>query len=299
MALGTLKKYVSRDLIFRIDKCKTSKEAWDKLAQLYGKIDEIRGYKLDNDLTSLDPKNFDTIQDYVTKANELRAQLKDCGIDKDAQFVFNLLDKLPSEYAAFVSSSQTHRLTMGSAYTTPSFDSFIEMLMLEQTKLITVGILKSSKSQALVATHGSGSSKKQKQSKNKPHKDRAQSSSPQQGDSSSSSNKGNSQKEKPTCAYCKKVGHDEHRCHAKQVDELTNLLKKNNINFPSSYKKEASLSTSSQSKKGKGQALVAATRLSQKWILDSSATHHMGSDREQFSSLEPCTVPHILIGDDT
>ena len=82
MALGTLRKYVSKDLIFQIDKCKTIKEAWEKFGQLYGQVDEIRGYQLDNDLTMLDPKNFDTIQDYVTKANELRAQLKDCGIDK-------------------------------------------------------------------------------------------------------------------------------------------------------------------------------------------------------------------------
>lgn len=56
---------------------------------MYGKFNEIRGlYKLNNDLTNLnpkknlDPKKFDTIQDYVTKTNEVRAQLKDCGIDK-------------------------------------------------------------------------------------------------------------------------------------------------------------------------------------------------------------------------
>lgn len=73
MALGTLRKYVSKDLIFQIEKYTTIKEAWENFGQLYGQVDEIRGYQLDNDLTILDPKNFDTIQDYVTKANELRA----------------------------------------------------------------------------------------------------------------------------------------------------------------------------------------------------------------------------------
>lgn len=83
------------ELIFHIDKCKIVKEAWGKLANLYGRTDEVRDYRLDNDQTNLDPKNFDIIQGCVTKTNGLRAQLKDCGIDKkDARLVFNLLDKL-------------------------------------------------------------------------------------------------------------------------------------------------------------------------------------------------------------
>ena len=44
---------------------------------------------------------------------------------------------------------------------------------------------------------------------------------------------------------------------------------------------------------------MATSGSSQQWILDSGATHHMGSSREQFSSLEPSKVPHIFIGDDT
>lgn len=42
---------------------------------------------------------------------------------------------------------------MGSAFTNPSFDAFVEMLMLEQSKLIDMRILKSSKSKALVASN--------------------------------------------------------------------------------------------------------------------------------------------------
>jgi hypothetical protein len=41
---------------------------------------------------------------------------------------------------------------MGRAYTTPSFDSFTNMLMLEQKKLIMMGILNSSNSKELVAS---------------------------------------------------------------------------------------------------------------------------------------------------
>ena len=79
----------------------------------------------------MDPKNFDTIQDFINKANELRVQLKDCGITiKNSQLIHHMMDNLPSEYASFVSSYNTHNLTMGSAFTTPSFESFGEMLML-------------------------------------------------------------------------------------------------------------------------------------------------------------------------
>lgn len=97
----------------------------------------------------------------------------------------------------------------------PSFDAFIEMLMLEQSKLLNMGILNSSKSKALVANHGSQgsqdkySNKKKKKSKSKPQQGKGQSSSPSQGNFSSSSKKGNTPKKgKPTCAYCKKYGHD-------------------------------------------------------------------------------------------
>ena len=300
MAIGILRKYVSRDLIFHIEKCTLIKDAWQKFQDLYGQVDEIRGYQIDSDLTMLDPKNFDTIQDYVTKAKELRAQLKDCGIDKkDTQLIFNLMGKLPQEYTAFVSSFQTHRMTMGSNYTMPTFDVFAEMLMMEQTKLISMGILKTSKSQAYVATQGNkgnqGKDNSNKKGQSKP-KDKTPPS-PQQGDTSSSKKDNSPKKERPTCAYCKRVGHEEHRCHLKKIDELTHILKKHSIDLPNAYKKEdSSPSTSSQSK-GKGQAFMASTsgkthsfgtrkgkalcattsHDSGRWLLDSRASHHMAS----------------------
>ena len=42
---------------------------------------------------------------------------------------------------------------MGSAFTKPTFDAFAEMLMLEQSKFIDMGILMSSKTKALVASN--------------------------------------------------------------------------------------------------------------------------------------------------
>lgn len=177
---------------------------------------------------SLDPKEFDTIQDYITKAHELRSMVKDCGITiEDEKLINNLMRKLPPEYASFVSSFNTYKLTLGSSYTMPSVDSFTEMLMVEQSNLMGMEILKSSKYKALVASKGKGkgSNKKQKSWQQNSQETEHSTSSPQDN----SNNKGKSPKmEMLTCAYCKKNGHEEHHCY-KEIDELKNLLKKNQM----------------------------------------------------------------------
>ena len=95
--------------------------------------------------------NFDTIQDYINKANEFRELLKDCGNPvKDDKLIHHILKRLPSVYASFVSSYNTHRLTMGSAFQKPTFDAFAEMLIFEQSHLIDMILLTSSKTKALM-----------------------------------------------------------------------------------------------------------------------------------------------------
>ena len=116
-------------------------------------MDEEKGFQIEDDLLLLDPKNFDTIQDYITKANEYRALLKDYGNPiKDDKLIHHILKMLPSEYASFVSSYNTHRLTMGSAFQKPTFDAFSEMLILEEYHLIDMGLLMTSKTKSLVAS---------------------------------------------------------------------------------------------------------------------------------------------------
>ena len=149
-----IRSCVHRDLFFYISNFNDAKGAWEKLEGLYGKVDEEKGFQIEDDLLLLDPKNFDTIQDYVNKANELRALLKDCGNPmKDDILIHHILKRLPSKYAYFFLSYNTHRLTMGSAFTKPSFDVFTEMLMLEKSKLIDMEIIKSSKSTTLLTSN--------------------------------------------------------------------------------------------------------------------------------------------------
>ena len=77
VVIGTLRKYVNDDLIFHIGNCTTIKEACDKFASLYAKVDKARGFELDENIISLDPKEFELIQDYITKAHELSSMVKD------------------------------------------------------------------------------------------------------------------------------------------------------------------------------------------------------------------------------
>ena len=58
---------VSMDLLFHISGLKTPKEIWDKLETLYGKQDDLRVYQLENELMSLQPSNFETLEDISTQ----------------------------------------------------------------------------------------------------------------------------------------------------------------------------------------------------------------------------------------
>ena len=47
--------------LFHIKGLKTPKEIWDKLASLFDKQDEMRVHQLENELISLHPSNFGTL----------------------------------------------------------------------------------------------------------------------------------------------------------------------------------------------------------------------------------------------
>ena len=72
-------------------------------------------------------------------------------------------------------------------------------------------------------------------------------------------------------------------------------MKKHNVPLPNAYKDKGS----SLDSKGNGQALMANSNSSKEWILDSSASYHMGSSKQYFSSLNQSKVPHIFIGNNT
>ena len=60
---------ISRDILFHINGLKTPKQVWDKPASFFHKQDDLRIYQLENELISLHPANFETLNDFFTKFN--------------------------------------------------------------------------------------------------------------------------------------------------------------------------------------------------------------------------------------
>ena len=74
---------ISQGLLFHLSGSKTPKEIWDKLETLYGKQDDLRVYQLENELMSLHPSNFKTLNDFFTKFKHIVLLLKQCKVEKE------------------------------------------------------------------------------------------------------------------------------------------------------------------------------------------------------------------------
>ena len=89
--------HISWDLLFHLEGLRTPKEAWDKIESLFGKKDELRGNILENELISLQPSSFKSIQQFFTKYKSLVLQCKQCGLErKDEQIGLSVLRKFGS-----------------------------------------------------------------------------------------------------------------------------------------------------------------------------------------------------------
>ena len=58
--------HISQHLLFQLEGLRNQTEAWDKLEYLFGKQDDIQGNILDNELISLHPNSFESIQQFFT-----------------------------------------------------------------------------------------------------------------------------------------------------------------------------------------------------------------------------------------
>ena len=66
-AFGMLCLIILRDILFNVDSLRTPNEFWLRIEDLFGKNDELRGHYLENELITLIPVHFDTIQEFFTK----------------------------------------------------------------------------------------------------------------------------------------------------------------------------------------------------------------------------------------
>ena len=75
-AFGMLSLSTLRELLFHIKILGTLNEFWIKFESLFGKTDKMRGHHLENELISLSPAHYETIEDFFTKFKELVLKLK-------------------------------------------------------------------------------------------------------------------------------------------------------------------------------------------------------------------------------
>ena len=143
-SFGFLCLSISRDVLFHLSGLKTPKEIWEKLDTLYGKQDDLREYQLENELMSLQPSNFETLNDFFTKFKNIVLLLKQCKVEKeDDQLILAILSKLGTDYSVFVSTFRVGKLTTP-GWKIPSLNAFIESLTSEYDKLVQMGIIRSS-----------------------------------------------------------------------------------------------------------------------------------------------------------
>ena len=111
-AYGLLCLSISRDLLFHLDGLTSLDEVWEKITDIFGKIDEMRGHQIENELISLSPSSFESLQLYFSKFKALVLQLKQCGIEKkEEKIVLAILSNLGPEYSMFVSTFYATKLT--------------------------------------------------------------------------------------------------------------------------------------------------------------------------------------------
>ena len=132
----------------------------------------MRGHQTENELISLSPTSFESLQLYFSKFKALVLQLKQCGIKKkDDQLVLVILSKLGPDYSVFVSTFYATKLT-ARTWKIPKLVQFMESLTQEQDKLVMMGTIKPSKDQFLISRGLKVDSKINKKSKKPPEKKR-------------------------------------------------------------------------------------------------------------------------------
>ena len=104
----------------------------------------MRVYLLENELMSLQPSNFETLNDLFTNFKHIALLLKQCKVEKeDDKCILSILSKLGDDYSLFISTFQMRKLTT-IGWNMPSLNSFIESLTNEHDKLVQMGIIISS-----------------------------------------------------------------------------------------------------------------------------------------------------------
>ena len=109
-AHGLIVMSISPELRFHLDGEDSPVKAWAKLNNIFGIKNEIRAFQLENELLTLDPSTFPSIEDYLSKFKTLRLLLEGCNVSKEEDpLIYGILAKLPPTYSVFVSTFHSTR----------------------------------------------------------------------------------------------------------------------------------------------------------------------------------------------
>jgi hypothetical protein len=263
----------------------------------------MAGHMLEVELLTLVPKIFDNTQDFFTKFKDLLSQLKACGVDKSAeekQMVLTILSKIGPELFVLVSTFHTIRFPFGATWKMPSLEDFIESLTQEKTKLINMGAIKGPRVHALTVHDGSHKYQKYKDK----YKQKSHGHSKKEGYTKpftdAFGSKGENGRKGEKCTYCHKGFHSSSTCMKKQIDLMPQILHQNNLGdrIPEGAKKKKPEDLNSK-KGNSSHALIAMNSSPDAWIVDSGASHHVVALEVDYSSLDACKGPPILMGDNS
>ena len=143
-------------------------------------------------------------------------QYRQCGIErKDEQNVLSILRKLGPKYYVYVSMFHSKRESFPD-WKLPSLDSFSKSLIKEKDKFIRMGVIQTSKDQALLDID---SSKVQEKGKSKKKDPKAADLKPKQNQEASEGPSDSKRKNKK-CPYCMRGFYPEDSCMKKTLNQM-------------------------------------------------------------------------------
>ena len=133
-ARGIIGQTVSDSLQVSIEEKDNPIEAWEILASLFDKSDDVSTYYLEKKIHELDPTNFDRVELYLVELKTLNEKLNNCGKDykKTDTFLIILVEqKLSSCFDMFI-QTRNRALELSQSTTKPTFDNFCKGLINEK-----------------------------------------------------------------------------------------------------------------------------------------------------------------------
>lgn len=242
---------VTESIFHQITRCKTAKEAWDKLAVIYSTGAKTQVQQLRKQLKYL-TKGTDSVDDYMRKAKSYFDQLcalEDGSITED-NLVCDVLQGLGSEYRPFTRAIEARNQKI-------SFDELYALLLSEETQLKVDSLIVNAAATISPTAHyvstGRGSRGRGRNSRGRGnHSGRG-------GYWNNNSTSGRGSSSSPVvCFNCNGTGHVSRQCPSPKTNPQANMAK-------------------------------TEPDMSAAWLVDSGANYHLTSNPETIARSTPVT----------